>query len=460
MAKATANCTCEKCGAEWEVSKHCYNRAAANSFESWAESTLTTCRKCESAAAFEALQKDETPVTIEVKLSCYTSIGGKPAAVLVAKGGTYLRRDALKEAGFGYGDIPLVTGFLDVLRMRSPKAWHKVVTLSLDDATPERFVTDIGMVDGRIAGFKVVVGWTDADMAVYADTVKKLRAEHAVKAAAEKAEAERQEKIGVSPFRKWVAENQGKQSWNEKFYGTDKYGWRVYFSGEETPLPKSLIPAQQAWRKHRDAVNAEARGETVAPVKEDPPQIIYVAVAENIVSTTVNAQGKKIQCHDDGYRVGLVCGADQYIATNTKAVNSYAADCWAILKAVEYAIAKGYKSVVLTTRGRCGWRAGGDDKNQFFLDLARAKALVADLRVEFSDNRPESNPAVAVARDATAAKLTETADDDEARKQINATLKNIQSERGEIESLDKSSVPPALDQNPKVSVPADLKEGV
>ena len=46
MAKATAKCTCAKCGKIFEVTKICYNRQDANQFEDYAVRTYTECRDC------------------------------------------------------------------------------------------------------------------------------------------------------------------------------------------------------------------------------------------------------------------------------------------------------------------------------------------------------------------------------------------------------------------------------
>ena len=46
MAKATAKCTCAKCGKIFEVTQICYNRQEANRFEDYAERNYTECRDC------------------------------------------------------------------------------------------------------------------------------------------------------------------------------------------------------------------------------------------------------------------------------------------------------------------------------------------------------------------------------------------------------------------------------
>lgn len=46
MAKAEATCTCRTCGNTFKVTKICYNRSDANSFEAYAENNYTECTSC------------------------------------------------------------------------------------------------------------------------------------------------------------------------------------------------------------------------------------------------------------------------------------------------------------------------------------------------------------------------------------------------------------------------------
>lgn len=53
MSKATATCTCEKCGKTFEITAYRRNRADANEFEKWVKDTITICQDC------ERLEKDQ-----------------------------------------------------------------------------------------------------------------------------------------------------------------------------------------------------------------------------------------------------------------------------------------------------------------------------------------------------------------------------------------------------------------
>lgn len=46
MAKATAWCTCSKCGHQFKVEKTCSNRRDADSFEAWATNHYDECPDC------------------------------------------------------------------------------------------------------------------------------------------------------------------------------------------------------------------------------------------------------------------------------------------------------------------------------------------------------------------------------------------------------------------------------
>lgn len=57
MARATAKCTCAKCGATFEVSTIRANRKAADSWEEWAVGYYDTCTACEQAERQETAAK-------------------------------------------------------------------------------------------------------------------------------------------------------------------------------------------------------------------------------------------------------------------------------------------------------------------------------------------------------------------------------------------------------------------
>lgn len=46
MAMARVTCKCAACGAEFEISKQCHNRAEADNYEAWALKAFTECKDC------------------------------------------------------------------------------------------------------------------------------------------------------------------------------------------------------------------------------------------------------------------------------------------------------------------------------------------------------------------------------------------------------------------------------
>ncbi len=58
MARATAYCKCEKCGAEFEIEVYKPNRRTADSYAEWVSKTHTLCYDCEKAIT-EAKRKEE-----------------------------------------------------------------------------------------------------------------------------------------------------------------------------------------------------------------------------------------------------------------------------------------------------------------------------------------------------------------------------------------------------------------
>ncbi|MEG2429997.1 MAG: hypothetical protein RSA99_06385, partial [Oscillospiraceae bacterium] len=70
MAKATATCTCQECGATFEKSTTKNNRTDAISWEEWAITTYTQCPSCWGKEQ-RAIEK-ETPLTLTVDCDPYS----------------------------------------------------------------------------------------------------------------------------------------------------------------------------------------------------------------------------------------------------------------------------------------------------------------------------------------------------------------------------------------------------
>jgi hypothetical protein len=158
---------------------------------------------------------------------------------------------------------------------------------------------------------------------------------------------------------------------------------------------------------------------------------IHLAVAQNTVTKVVNRFGRQATYNNGGFRVGLVIGepAQKFAAINKQAAYATEAECWGVLRAVEYAIGQGWRKVLIVAN-QAGFGHSRDSRNkgQFFLDLAQAKAAVAELEVEFES--PEgSNPAAAVARSSDAPFLHRTVETPEFCAGVQAVVKEIQQGR-------------------------------
>lgn len=157
---------------------------------------------------------------------------------------------------------------------------------------------------------------------------------------------------------------------------------------------------------------------------------IHLAVAQNTVTKVVNRFGRQATYNNGGFRVGFVIGepAQKFAAINKQAAYATEAECWGILRAVEYTIGQGWKSVrIVAAQAGFGHSRDSRNKGQFFLDLAQAKAAVAELEVEFE--HPDGNPALAVARSSDAPFLPRTEETPEFCAGVQAVVKEIQQGR-------------------------------
>lgn len=72
MARAVAKCNCEKCGKNFERMKYnLRNRAEANNWEEWAQSTFTLCTECWKKEQEEKMINDDNNEIIEMHYSDY-----------------------------------------------------------------------------------------------------------------------------------------------------------------------------------------------------------------------------------------------------------------------------------------------------------------------------------------------------------------------------------------------------
>lgn len=81
MAKATAICTCKKCGATFEKTTFKRNRREADSWEEWAVNTFDTCPECEH----EENAKRAAAIAEEAKANGLPALTGTPKQVVWAE---------------------------------------------------------------------------------------------------------------------------------------------------------------------------------------------------------------------------------------------------------------------------------------------------------------------------------------------------------------------------------------
>ena len=144
---------------------------------------------------------------------------------------------------------------------------------------------------------------------------------------------------------------------------------------------------------------------TICNTREDrsdgtPVDVIFCDAAPNRVERIVNANGKKMEFDNPGWRVGLKSGEYEERFYNTKCPDQFAGECFAVLKAVEKVAEIGLDSVTVrndritsfsasTKRGYAGAK---------YLYVAKKIAEEAGLDVDFEYVPGEENPADIVSR--------------------------------------------------------------
>ena len=217
------------------------------------------CPECYRAAKHK--EDDEQPVTIKI-IAPVANVAGNPKFVLVATGGTYLQKDALKILGFKFGDMENET-LSDFLSIKRPqKEWYKKVAITPDMLTNPFVLMRALNIDtsiDRSSGRRVTkMGDFGVAFDISALDMETIKHEMAQKQAEGAREAERLEKVGISPLKTWMDKNtpaDGK--WNGRLYGNEHKGYRVYVSEEEFPVPESVITEYNDWKRNRDKINAE-----------------------------------------------------------------------------------------------------------------------------------------------------------------------------------------------------------
>ena len=209
MAKATALCTCKKCGATFERSTKKRNRKEADSWKEWAEANIDLCTACYHKQAVE--EEQAKPLTVFLSLNPFVT----PYCVTFSfGGGTIAVKEKLKELGYQFrvqtskngGAVEWIMG------PNSGKVWTKDVPLDKVKEEIARVKTLTNKIINRIC---------PEDIAVCRQNI---------------AEQERRnEKIKEIP--KPVRPScYPKGRFNGKIYGSEKNGYCIYVDNEKIPL--------------------------------------------------------------------------------------------------------------------------------------------------------------------------------------------------------------------------------
>jgi len=132
--------------------------------------------------------------------------------------------------------------------------------------------------------------------------------------------------------------------------------------------------------------------------------VIWCDAAENTVTRVVNGRGRKAKFHNGGYRVGLLAETDagEYEAReyNTRCPDQFAAECYAVLKAVELAAECSAAAVTIRNDRINGFNAS--TKRGYigakYLWIASKLAKDNDLSVTFDGCTSEENRADRISR--------------------------------------------------------------
>lgn len=129
MAKATATCTCRKCGSNFEKTATKQNRREADAWEEWAKANFDLCPECYKAEQRAA--EEAAGLIAEIRLDDTVALvkGRAEAAITVTSCG-YQYREQLRALGYRYTeDVPSdksgLGGLLSDLLSAPKKYWAK-----------------------------------------------------------------------------------------------------------------------------------------------------------------------------------------------------------------------------------------------------------------------------------------------------------------------------------------------
>ena len=264
MARATATCSCRKCGGTFEKWTTKHNRREADAWEEWAVANFDLCPACYRQEQREA--EEAAGLIAEIRLDDTAALlKGKAEAAIIVTGCGYQYREQLKGLGYRYTeDIPSpktgLGGLLDDLLAAPKKYWAK--RISPDDLEPA--AAEIEALGGKCKAP------SEEDLRAYAyvlaEGIKRRKAREAAEAEQESKVAAALEALGPCPeYPEDVATILNAGRWNGKVYGR-KGGWSVYVSDNKqalTDVQKEALEATQEaraeWRAKKAAAEAEAR---------------------------------------------------------------------------------------------------------------------------------------------------------------------------------------------------------
>lgn len=240
MARATAICTCAKCGASFEKTTIKHNRREANSWENWAEDHFKLCPDCDRQARWE--REKANGLIVKFCLDYDAAIKGKFACVAVVTNCGYDYKEQLKDLGYIWvnnrpGHNP---GDLGNVLYDGQRCWAKRVARDGITAACNEIVA---------LGGKCIVP-SDYEKQQYAD----LLAEGAEKVALRRErDAAALVLLGPKPeYPQDVAAIFAGGRWNGKIYGRPG-NWSVYIDGEK----RAMTNAQKQAMEEIDRARAE-----------------------------------------------------------------------------------------------------------------------------------------------------------------------------------------------------------
>lgn len=116
------------------------------------------------------------------------------------------------------------------------------------------------------------------------------------------------------------------------------------------PEQKAKIEAERAAREQAEAVAAAAASaerNRLASLRLEDGATIWCDAAQNKVRRVVNGYGRKATFDNGGYRIGVKCGELERVFKNTQCPDSFAGECFAVLKSIELAAEHGCKAITV-----------------------------------------------------------------------------------------------------------------